>query len=79
MDRERAARLPGAPAQTAHLRRRDLLAGTGVQSQFQPLRLRTPARLVRGIPRSSEDEIASAMAEDDMDEGDSLGGYFSKN
>jgi hypothetical protein len=26
-----------------------------------------------------EDEIANAMAEDDLDEGDSLGGYFSKN
>ncbi len=26
-----------------------------------------------------EDEIASTMAEDDMDDGDSLGGYFSKN
>ena len=27
----------------------------------------------------AEDEIASAMAEGDTDEGDSLGGYFSKN
>jgi hypothetical protein len=27
----------------------------------------------------TEDEIASAMAESDLDEGDSLGGYFSKN
>ena len=27
----------------------------------------------------AEDEIASAMAEGDMDEGDSLGGYYSKN
>ena len=27
----------------------------------------------------AEDEIANAMAEGDMDEGDSLGGYFSKN
>jgi len=26
-----------------------------------------------------EDEIAANMAEDDLDEGDSLGGYFSKN
>ena len=26
-----------------------------------------------------EDEIANAMAADDLDEGDSLGGYFSKN
>ena len=28
---------------------------------------------------AAEDEIASAMAEGDMDEGDSLGGYYSKN
>jgi hypothetical protein len=28
---------------------------------------------------ATEDEIASAMAEGEMDEGDSLGGYFSKN
>ena len=27
----------------------------------------------------AEDEIANAMAEGEMDEGDSLGGYFSKN
>ena len=27
----------------------------------------------------AEDEIANAMAEDDLDEGDQLGGYFSKN
>jgi len=27
----------------------------------------------------AEDEIANAMAEDDLDEGDSLGGYYSKN
>jgi hypothetical protein len=27
----------------------------------------------------AEDEISSAMAEGDMDEGDSLGGYYSKN
>jgi hypothetical protein len=26
-----------------------------------------------------EDEIAASMAEDDLDEGGSLGGYFSKN
>ena len=26
-----------------------------------------------------EDEIASSLAEEDLDEGDSLGGYFSKN
>ena len=28
---------------------------------------------------AAEDEISSAMAEGDMDEGDSLGGYYSKN
>ena len=28
---------------------------------------------------AAEDEIASAMAEGDQDEGDSLGGYYSKN
>jgi hypothetical protein len=27
----------------------------------------------------AEDEISSAVAEDDMDEGDQLGGYYSKN
>ena len=75
----RAARLPGAPARAAHLRRRHLLAGTGLQLRFAPLRLRAAARLVRGVPDHRRRDRQRAWPTTILDEGDSLGGYFSKN
>ena len=47
-DEQRDMRTP--PARPARLRRRHLLARTGLRSTSRALRLRAPARLVRGVP-----------------------------